>query len=467
MGARGALAAAVFASAIAGCSSSPPAEEAPSFTPWAAALSGMGPKYLQAIAAGPSGEVAITGSFPDEVGLGDRVVFSNGGEDAFTGVLESDGRARWVSDAGDDASQAGVAVAFAPDGDLLAAGAFSGSITFGSTTLTSSGGQLIYVTRFDPSGNVRWSKEFGGDPTGGVHLYAMAAEADGGFVLGGSFNGSVNFGGGVLTANAEAAFVARFDREGGHVYSFRFAGGSQLVEALAVDASGAAVVAGTVSGSIGITDNPDTVSAVTVFVARLENDGHPTFLRLFGGHDPYSQASLHGVAVDPITGAVVFSARAFGSLRLGDVDLGLHPGGDAFVAKLAPRGDLLWLREYGSSNTLGYPAIDGRGHVLLGGAYSGTPLHFGGGSLPSAGASTLFLAELDAAGGFVEAQAYGDGKSSFLDPKIALDPAGGLAVAGTLLGSLKLAGQSFHGDPETRATIVARLRVPFDPPASP
>jgi hypothetical protein len=84
-------------------------------------------------------------------------------------------------------------------GNILVTGEFtSPTITFGATTLTNSGSYDIFVVKYDPSGNVLWAKSVAGErqdlPAG------ISADASGNIVVTGNFESStITFGTTTLT----------------------------------------------------------------------------------------------------------------------------------------------------------------------------------------------------------------------------------------------------------------------------
>jgi hypothetical protein len=74
----------------------------------------------------------------------------------------------------------------------------------------------MFVAKYDDSGNHVWSARFG-DASPYQEPYGIATGAGGNFALTGSFRGTVDFGGGPLTApfmNDDDVFLAKFDCEG-------------------------------------------------------------------------------------------------------------------------------------------------------------------------------------------------------------------------------------------------------------
>jgi len=96
-----------------------------------------------------------------------------------------------------------------------------------------------------------WSKRFGS--TSFDQGYGVAVDDSGNVVVTGSFNGTVNFGGGGLnSAGSFDIFVAKFSgAEGSHLWSKRFGSTSDdWGRGVAVDGSGNAVVTGSFLGTV-------------------------------------------------------------------------------------------------------------------------------------------------------------------------------------------------------------------------
>ncbi|MDQ1368271.1 MAG: hypothetical protein QOF20_624, partial [Acidimicrobiaceae bacterium] len=76
---------------------------------------------------------------------------------------------------------------------------------------------------------------------------AVAVDAAGNIVLGGSFGGSVDFGGGPLVATAghPSAFLVRLDPNGKHLWSQTFATEDAVLQGVAVGADGRIAATGT------------------------------------------------------------------------------------------------------------------------------------------------------------------------------------------------------------------------------
>jgi len=128
---------------------------------------------------------------------------------------------------------------------VVVAGTFEGTIDLGGGTLTSAGGRDLFVAKFSPTGQYLWSKRFGG--TSSEDVRGVAVDGAGDVLLTGQFLGTINFGGPTLTsAGYEDIFLAKLSgASGGHVWSKRLGSSS------APDAGYGVAVDG--SGNVAIT----------------------------------------------------------------------------------------------------------------------------------------------------------------------------------------------------------------------
>src|SRR5205814_1754525 len=115
------------------------------------------------------------------------------------------------------------------------------------------------------------------------------------------------------------------------------------------------------------------------------------------------------IAVDG-EGDVLVTGEAAGNVDFGGGPLGdAGIGFDIFVVKLDSTGSHLWSKRFGDAANQGGAgiAVDAAGGVLVTGFLAGTA-DFGGGSLPSKGSADVFVAKLDADGGYLWANRFGD-----------------------------------------------------------
>lgn len=206
-----------------------------------------------------------------------------------------------------------------------------------------------------PPGSAIWTHQFGSVSedeglavaTGATGHIAVAGRTDGDLAGGASLPGG--------------AFVRQYSAAGALVWADRF-GADAVAEAhgVAMDAGGNVIVAGSVTGLLGTTDN----GTVDAFVRKYSPTGDVIWTRQYGtpGFD-WARA----LAATP-DGSLVVAGSTEG--HLGAVNAG---GSDAYVRKYDPDGNPVWTQQLGTSGTdLAFGvAIDGDQSVIVVGYTTG------------------------------------------------------------------------------------------------
>jgi hypothetical protein len=144
-------------------------------------------------------------------------------------------------------------------------GRFSNSWTFGSgeinqTTLTSAGGNDVFLARYNSNGNLAWAKRAGGSGDDGGTDWppwvGLSMLPDGSAYVTGGFPGSATFGPGeagqtVLTSQGGYdVFVARYNPDGTLAWARRYGGASdEYSRGIQVLDDGAILLAGGFNGT--------------------------------------------------------------------------------------------------------------------------------------------------------------------------------------------------------------------------
>jgi subtilase family serine protease len=423
-------------------------------------IGGSAEDIAKAIAVDAAGNAYVTGytssiapSFPAQVGPD---LVQSGRKDAFVVKLKADGTgleyAGFIGGSSDDVGW-GIAVD-AMGNAYVAGGTRSSTATFPVTVgpgLVHSGNYDAFVAKVSADGtSLVYCGYIGGDDwdvAGGI-----AVHADGhAYVTGVTYSGasfpviggpSLSFGGGDYDG-----FVAKVAPDGsGLVYAGFIGGaGNDLGNAIAVDATGAAYVAGD-------TTSDQTTFPVLVgprlthgggqdaFLVKVRPDGTGfVYAGYIGGN---SQDSARGVAVDTQGNAYVagstYSTTGF-PVTVGPSLVRTGYGLDAFVAKVRADGTDFVYAGYiggdGSDMALAL-AVDAAGNAYVAGETYSSESSFpvqGGPSLVYRGAtyySDAFVARVRADGGGLAYAGYigGDRTDGVLG--IAVDPSGNAYVAG-------------------------------------
>jgi uncharacterized protein (AIM24 family) len=351
------------------------------------------------------------------------------------------------------------AIAVDPNGNLLVTGSFDGSVDFGGGPLTSAGNGDVFVAKFNGFGDHLWSKKFGDDKN--QNGWAIATDSAGDVLLTGYCQGTIDFGGGQRTCGASlAVFIAKLDSTGGHLWSNAFGTGAF---GRAVAASGTdMVVAGTVSASVNFGGNtiPGNAGGSGMFVVKLGPNGEHVWSTGFTGA---GGTIVKGIAVDGAAD-VVLTGGVNATVNFGGGALTAQGSGSGFVAKVDSSGKHLWSKAFGDGSTAAAfgtgVAVATSSDILITGAFGGS-MDLGGGKLVSEGlGADVFVARLDPNGGQVWSKRFGGAAGDHVGLGIAGQ--GYAVVTGKFGGSI-----DFGGGPLTSAGGNDAFVVKLDPNGSP
>jgi Fibronectin type III domain len=342
----------------------------------------------------------------------------------------------WAQRFGGTGHDIGVATAVDASGNVVVTGRFTGAANFGGSTLTSAGGFDVFLAKYGPDGTHVWSKRFGA--AGNDLGEGVAVDADGNVIVVGSFEQTVNFGGGARTsAGGWDVFVAKYSPAGAHLWSMRFgASESDGGTAVVADANGNVIVGGTFMHTVSFGGPALTTSRAAVtdlFLAKYSPDGTHLWSRSFQSD---RKGEVAAVAVDG-AGNVALTGFFEGSVSFGGATLwSIQSSRDAFVAKLSAAGTHLWSRSFGdvvADQGMGV-AVDGSGNVLVTGVFGGV-VDFGGGVLQADAAGDVFVAKYAApSGAHLWSRAWGGNLSTDTGAGIATD-GNDVVVTGSFEGS--------------------------------
>lgn len=242
----------------------------------------LGAMQNQHVAVDGVGNAVIVGGFSGTVDFGDTPLTASQSGDMFVARVSPTGKVLYAKNFGPGINIGSSAImAYAPGdlsvaadstGNVIIAGGYSGSISFGGSTLTSMGNKDIFVAKLDPMGEHVWSKSFGsaGDQVAG----AVAVDAFGNPVMAGIFTGSLDFmgAGKFLFAGAnQEVFATKLDTDGNVLWVAGSGGTSKKFDTgVAVSKAGDVLVSGSFLGPISFgADSLPTMGHGDVYVARL------------------------------------------------------------------------------------------------------------------------------------------------------------------------------------------------------
>jgi hypothetical protein len=250
---------------------------------WARQAGGASFDMGFAVAADSTGNSFITGAFfSTQASFGGAVTLTNSGEnDVFVAKYDPSGTALWARQVKGPSDDFGYGVAVDGAGNSYVTGIFFSSVaTFSAgVTLTNGGYNDIFLSKYDPAGNVIWARKAGGSSDD--YSYAIALDAATNIYLTGNFySTNANFGGLLLTnLGSHEAFVSRYDNAGNALWAKRLGGGgADSGNALATDVGGNCHLTGSFTSSNAAFDSTVLTNSggYDIFVAQI--DGDPTTL---------------------------------------------------------------------------------------------------------------------------------------------------------------------------------------------
>ena len=232
---------------------------------WAIGVGGPGDDEAHDLAIDTNGDILITGLFSQTVdfdpGPGTGILISRGGTDGFVARYGSDGTFRSVAQFGGVTDDVGNAIALRSDGDVMVAGGFTGTATFGSALapqlLLSQGGTDFFLARFAPTLGLEWAVAGGGPGNDIINTGGLVIAANGVNFVTGTFTGTASVGPGsgaqLLVSKGDAdVFIANYDANGSWASFARTFGGlgTEAVSGFAMDGAGNFYLSGSFQGSV-------------------------------------------------------------------------------------------------------------------------------------------------------------------------------------------------------------------------
>lgn len=173
-----------------------------------------GLKFGGGIAIDNNGNCYITGSFCYRATFGSTSLVG-GRSEAFIAKLNTNGSWLWAKRAGGSYYDYGFSIALDSSGNSYLTGSFQSSATFGTTTLSSSGADDIFVAKLNSSGTWLWAKRAGG--TGHEYGYGISTSPSGDIYVTGYVDNGATFG--ATTLNNNGVFVTKLDSNGNWLWA--------------------------------------------------------------------------------------------------------------------------------------------------------------------------------------------------------------------------------------------------------
>ena len=360
---------------------------------WAVKAGGSSGDGGKGIAVDSNGNAYATGFFSFTATFGSTILTSSGDHDIFIAKLSSSGSWQWAVKAGGSglgSCECGYGIAVDSSGNAYATGNFYETATFGSTSLTSSGNQDIFIAKLSSTGSWQWAVKAGGSQYD--YGFGIAVDSSGNAYATGYFSETANFGSTSLTSSGGSdIFIAKLSSSGSWQWAVKADSSDGTAGyGIAVDSSGNAYATGEFGGT-AIFGSTNLVSSgqSDIFIAKLTSSGSWQWAVKAGGSSGDDDGN--GIAVDSSGNAYVTGSFS-GTATFGSTSLTGSGGNDIFFAKLNSSGSWQWVvKPEGVEVGMDGIAADSYGNLYVTGFFRGTAT-FGSTSLTSSGNQDIFIA---------------------------------------------------------------------------
>ncbi|MBK6524074.1 MAG: SBBP repeat-containing protein [Crocinitomicaceae bacterium] len=341
---------------------------------WVSQMGGTSTDVVNDIAIDQNGNIYTTGSFKETADFdpSPAVAFeltSSGYEDQYISKLDNNGNFLWAHRFGGTSDETGNSLCIDSQGYIYSTGKFSSLTDFdpssGTSNLIPTNYFDIFVSKFDPTGNLIWAKKMGGSEN--EFGTAIVADQGGNIYITGSFFGTVDFDPSSSSYNLTAGanydiFITNLDASGNFVWAKKIGGvsGHDEPKSITRDFTGNIFITGYFNGSVDF--NPGTAVNMLsssgqedLFVLKLDANGNYIWAKQIGGLQ--NECGL-GIDTDG-AGAVYVTGYFNGNLDATTNPVDFDPGtgthfltpsqkNDIFILRLTGGGDYSWAQNYGN-----------------------------------------------------------------------------------------------------------------------
>ncbi|MEP7264975.1 MAG: T9SS type A sorting domain-containing protein, partial [Bacteroidota bacterium] len=243
-------------------------------TLWATTFVGTGDDFGDQLKADASGNLYMLGTYSDSVTIGTVTLHSLGHKDLFIVKADPSGNIQWVKSGGSSGFDEVFTMQFDITGNLCFVAAFQDTAFFGTNTLISAGSYDIALLKYDANGNCLLATRFGG--TGSDVPTGMDIDQNNNIYITGQISGTVQMGSNTLISNgAWDIFLAKCNPSGNVLWTRSYGGiaddGSTNI---VVGADKSIYIAGVFHNTVTIgTSTLTSAGDNDVFIAKFDSGG--------------------------------------------------------------------------------------------------------------------------------------------------------------------------------------------------
>lgn len=346
---------------------------------WVYTAGGTGADRGRKIALDSSGNIYVAGYYENTVDFGGGNITSNGSWDAFLLKLNSSGTFQWVKSYGASNNDLGRDVAIDSNDNIYLTGNFRGTVDFGGGDVSSnpSANAYIFLVKFNSSGVFQWVYTAGG--TGVDDVRSLALDSSDNPYITGSFQSTVNFGGGNTTAaNTNDLFILKLNSSGAYqsIYTSNI-DTTQKAKGLFIDSSGNVYATGIFQNTVNFGGGNIISSGQDIYLLKLNSSLAFQWVKRFAVDNGGLGTALGAAVTVDEDGNVYSVGQISGTYNLGGINQVSGGNKDAFIVKHDASGTFQWSKTLGGGSAMdGYDkaqdiVIDSNGFIITVGQISG------------------------------------------------------------------------------------------------
>ena len=344
---------------------------------WVYTAGGTGRDRGRKIALDSSGNIYVVGYYRNVVDFGGGDVTSNGNWDAFLLKLNNSGTFQWVITFGDTLNDLGRDVVVDSNDNVYMLGDYRGTVTFagiGGLTATQAD---MFLLKVNSSGDSVWvysATSISGDES----ARAVAIDSSDNLYITGSFSGTMNFGDGnnVTASFSHDLFIVKLnsDAQFQNIYLSSIST-AQKAKGIAIDSSGNIYATGNFNGTVNFGGGLLNRSSQDIYLLKLDSNFTFQWVKTFSDTNQQSDPAM-GTAIAIDEDGNVYSGGGIGdTIRIGDLSLD-GANNRAYILKHDSSGNLLWSKTFGggtadASDKMQDIAIDSNGFLITAGQIQG------------------------------------------------------------------------------------------------
>ncbi|MDQ3189968.1 MAG: SBBP repeat-containing protein [Bacteroidota bacterium] len=352
--------------------------------------------YGYGVCADDIGNVYVAGKYEMNAKFGNITVSCEGNHDIFITKYDPFGNLLWVKTAGGLWGDYAHAITCDGAGNVYITGEFEVDTYFDDDTLKTWGGNDIFIAKYSTEGDLIWARRAGGAGNDKGQSIALSGNY---LYIAGRIKDTAYFGNTqLISAGDQDIFLVKMDTEGNFYWAERAGGaGEDKANGVAVDYNGDIYITGQFNGNATFGTNTLTSFGVAdIFLAKYDASGNEIWVKNAGG-----QYSDFGTALKTGDNGQIYITGGFRSLSQWD-SISLSTQGvnsDIFVACYNSSGEVQWVKKSGGSlNDAGMGlGLDRNSNIYVTGHFGSTAL-FDTIMLQSADSADIFVASYSSLG---------------------------------------------------------------------